>query len=184
MESNNMKLQDILGNKQREQIFDVILEESCRQWCEFIEDAPERKDGEGFAEFFYSVFAEKEQEYMEELELQYNAMEEKFEEITMFGKPALFHDMRIDRNSVPKGMYLYEVRGDDDGRNPAQIAKGVMDNHFGSIIVREPIKLPPDGYLDIDPEKDWKFVGGDSRTVKEFQQTYQPVKKKEKEQER
>lgn len=115
----------------------------------------------------------------------YNAMEEKFEEITVLGKPALFHDMRIDRNSVPKGLYLYEVRSDDDGcGDPVQIARGIMVNHFGSIITREPIKLPPDGYLDIDPEKDWSYEGGDCRTVKEFQQTYPPVKKKEKEQER
>ena len=31
-------------------------------------------------------------------------------EIEVLGKPALFHDMRIDRNTVPKGLYLYEVR--------------------------------------------------------------------------
>lgn len=45
----------------------------------------------------------------------YNAMEEQFEEITVFGKPALFASIRIDRGSVPTGLYLYEVRSDDDG---------------------------------------------------------------------
>lgn len=115
----------------------------------------------------------------------YNAMEEHFEEITVLGKPALFHNMRIDRDSVPKGLYLYEVRADDYGKwDPVQIAKGILVNHFGSIITREPIKLPPDGCLDIDPEKDWSFAGGDCRTVKEFQKKYPPVKKKEREQER
>ena len=112
-------------------------------------------------------------------------MEEHFEEIMVLGKPALFHDMRIDRDTVPKGLYLYEVRGDDDGGgDPVQIARGIMVNHFGSIITREAIKLPPDGYLDIDPEKDWNFAGGDCRTVKEFQEKYPPAKKKEKERER
>ncbi len=115
----------------------------------------------------------------------YNAMEEQFEEITVLGKPALFHDMRIERGSVPKGLYLYEVRHDDDGRgDPVQIARGIIVNHFGSIITREPIKLPLDGYLDIDPEKDWSYAGGDCRTVKEFQEKYPPIKKKEKEYER
>ena len=115
----------------------------------------------------------------------YNAMEEIFTEIEVLGKPALFHDMRIDRNTVPKGLYLYEIMHDDKGwGNPVRIAKGIMVNHFGSIITREPIRLLPDGYLNIEPEKDWNYAGGDCRTVKEFQEKYPPVKKKEKEQER
>ncbi len=115
----------------------------------------------------------------------YDAMEETFEEITVLGKPALFHNMRIDRGSVPDGLYLYEVRGDDDsGGDPVQIAKGIMVNHFGSIITSEPLRLPPDGYLDIDPEKDWNFAGGGCRTVKDFMEKYPPARKKEKEHER
>lgn len=115
----------------------------------------------------------------------YNAMEENFEEIMVLGKPALFHDMRIDRNSVPKGLYLYEVRHDDASfGDPVQIAKGIMVNFFGCIITHEPIKLPEDGYLDIAPEKDWDNAGGNCHTVKEFQEKYMPEKKKEKEHER
>ena len=74
--------------------------------------------------------------------MRYNAMEERFEEIEVLGKPALFHDMRLERNTIPKGLYLYEVRYDDDGvGNPVQIAKGIMVNHLGSIITREPLPL-------------------------------------------
>ena len=55
----------------------------------------------------------------------YNAMEETFTEVRVLGKPALFHDLRIDRSTVPKGLYLYEVRHDDEGwGDPVQIAKG------------------------------------------------------------
>lgn len=98
-----------------------------------------------------------------------DAMQEKFEEVMVLGRPALFTGVRIKRDTVPDGLYLYEVRGNDDGGwDPVQIANGILVNHFGSIIVREPIDLPPDGYLDIDPEKDWSFAGGDCRTVKEF----------------
>ena len=80
----------------------------------------------------------------------YHAMEETYSEIRVLGKPALFHDLRIDRSTVPRGLYLYEVRSDDDGRgDPVQIAKGIMVNHWGTILTREPIKLPADGYLDI-----------------------------------
>ena len=67
----------------------------------------------------------------------YNAMEETFTEVRVLGKPAFFHDLRIDRSTVPKGLYLYEVRHDDEGwGDPVQIAKGIMVNHFGSIITR------------------------------------------------
>ena len=115
----------------------------------------------------------------------YDAMEETFTEVQVLGRPALFHDLRIDRNTVPKGLYLYEVRHDDEGLgDPVQITKGIMVNHFGSIITREPIRLPPDGYLDIDTEKDWDFCGGDCRIVREFMEKYPPARQKEKEQER
>lgn len=110
----------------------------------------------------------------------YEAERELFSEIQVLGKPALFHDMRIERSSVPKGLYLYEVRHDDDGfGNPVQIAKGIMVNHFGSILTRSPIKLPPGGCLDIDPEKDWDYGEGNSLTVNEFLEKYPAKNNKE-----
>lgn len=83
----------------------------------------------------------------------YDAGKETFEEITVLGKPALFTGIRIDRSTVPEGLFLYEVRHDDEGLgDPVQIARGILVNHFGSIITCEPVSLPPDGYLDLDGE--------------------------------
>lgn len=48
-----MEMKDIIGNEKRIAIFNVILEEACHQWCDFIDEAPERKSGEGFADFFF-----------------------------------------------------------------------------------------------------------------------------------
>lgn len=45
----------------------MIVEEAARQWCEFIDDAPERKDGEGFWEFLLEIAEQKKEEYMEQL---------------------------------------------------------------------------------------------------------------------
>lgn len=59
-----MTIKDIVGSPARLSIFEAVLEEACRQWCDCIDDAPERKDGEGFAHFFYEIFADKEQEYL------------------------------------------------------------------------------------------------------------------------
>lgn len=62
-----MNASDILGDPARVKMFDTVLEESCRQWCDCINDAPERASGKGFAAFFYEVFEQKEQEYKAEL---------------------------------------------------------------------------------------------------------------------
>lgn len=114
----------------------------------------------------------------------FNAMTEAFEEVTILEKPALFTSLRIDRSTVPKGLYLYEVRHVDDCQGIAcQIARGIMVNHWGTLITREPIKLPPDGYLDIEPD-DLNYSTGDCRTVKGYMEKYPPIKVKEKEYER
>jgi hypothetical protein len=109
----------------------------------------------------------------------YDATKEKFSLVTVLGKPALFHDCRIDRDTVPKGWHLYEVRSDDDGLgDPVQIAKGIMVNHWGTILTQKPIKLPPDSYLDIDPEKDWDYGSGGGFTIKEYEKAF-PKKNKD-----
>ena len=48
-----MTIKDIVESPARLSIFDIVLEEACRQWCDIIDEAPDRKDGEGFANFFF-----------------------------------------------------------------------------------------------------------------------------------
>lgn len=43
--------------------------------------------------------------------MRYDAMNEYYTEIRLFGKPALFNDMRLDQATVPKGLYLYGDSG-------------------------------------------------------------------------
>lgn len=43
-----------------------------------------------------------------------DARKERFELVEVLGHPMLFTCLRVDRNTVPKGLYLYEVRNDDD----------------------------------------------------------------------
>lgn len=73
--------------------------------------------------------------------MRYDAMNEHYTEIRLFGKPALFNDMRLDQATVPKGLYLYEVRYDDETWEPVQIAKGILANHLGSVLTRERLKF-------------------------------------------
>lgn len=108
----------------------------------------------------------------------YNAMTMDFEEVNVFEKPALFTPLRIDRCTVPQGYYLYEVRHDDDGLGDAvQIARNIVVNHWGSIITQDEIPLPPDGYLDIEPE-DLNYSTGGCRSMRDFMAKF-PVARRE-----
>ena len=65
----------------------------------------------------------------------FNAMTEHYEEITVCRKPALFTSIRIKRDTIPDGLYTYDVRHDDECRGiPCEIAPFVMVNHWGTII--------------------------------------------------
>ena len=89
----------------------------------------------------------------------FNAMIERYEEITVCGKPALFTSIRIKRDTVPDGLYAYDVRHDDECRGiPCEIAPFIMVNHWGTIILAEPLELPDDGRRYIDEEMDWNYL--------------------------
>jgi len=97
-----------------------------------------------------------------------NAMTETYEETKVLMKPALFSSGRIDPNTVPEGYHLYELRHDDDCQGDVvQIARNITVNHWGSIIVRNEIELPEDGYLDVDSDC-MNYGVGDCRTMNDF----------------
>ena len=83
-----------------------------------------------------------------------NALYAHFEEVTVTDIPALFTPERIDRATVPTGMFQYEIRhADEDWGNPCQLAKGVMVNFYGTILTSNPIQLGADGKLDFEPSQ-------------------------------
>lgn len=102
-----------------------------------------------------------------------NASEIIYDEISLLGTPALLTDWRVGRSTVPKGVYLYELRhADEDWGDPCQLARSILVNFYGSILSTQPFQLPEHGYLDFD-SKDLIYVEADScATVGEFQQKY------------
>lgn len=118
-----------------------------------------------------------------------DAMTENFEEVTVLDHPMLFTCVRVNRKTVPEGLYMYEVRHDDNQHGlPVQIANWIMVNHWGTLISNKPIKLEPNNvgnnaYRDIDPEKDWNYEGISS-TVEKYMEKNPPIKHKEIEHER
>ena len=94
-----------------------------------------------------------------------NAMTEIFEEVTVLGQPMIFTNLRIDRSTVPKGLYLYEVLHDSDCKGiPVQIAEHILVNHWGTLLTSHPIRLnthPVTGkrYRLLDCKEDWNYEG-------------------------
>ena len=78
----------------------------------------------------------------------YDYHKEHFERVKVCGIPCLFHNARIDRNTVPVEKYLYEIGSDDEsGWYPARIQKGGMVNFFGTLICDQQLPLDEDNVL-------------------------------------
>lgn len=97
--------------------------------------------------------------------MRYNAKELVYEKVKVLGKEGLFTSERVDRDSVPDGWFMYEVRHDDNSwGDPIEIGLGICVNFFGTLLMKEPLLLlvPStdinNAYLDIDSEKDWKYL--------------------------
>ena len=45
--------------------------------------------------------------------MNYDARKVTYQEVTIFDRPALFTECRIDRATVPEGVYRYELRHGD-----------------------------------------------------------------------
>lgn len=98
-----------------------------------------------------------------------NAGTARFEEVEILGIPALFTTLRVDRATVPKGMYAYDMQTDaEDWSQPCLLARRVLVEHFGTVLTASPIHLPEKGYLDLSPGN-FQEQGIGQLTVAEFE---------------
>lgn len=96
---------------------------------------------------------------------------EEYDEIELFGKPALFSNGRVDRNKLPEGLYAYDLRGgDDDPGAPVTVENRVVVNHVGSVILSEPLDFGEADYLALG--EDMNFIGGEATLKHFFEQTH------------
>ncbi len=107
-----------------------------------------------------------------------DAGKEEFELVTVLEKPMLFSMGRLDRNTVPKGMYLYEVRHDDAGQGiPMEIAEHILVNHWGTLLSNAPIRLarmPGESRpCRMLCEEDWNYEGITMK-LDEFRKQFPP----------
>lgn len=87
-----------------------------------------------------------------------NFNDEKFQEVTVKGISCKFSDIRIDRDTVPDGLYLYEGAGDDySGVEPVRVKNAILVKFIGTLITDAELPLGEDGVLWLN-EDDYEWV--------------------------
>ena len=93
-----------------------------------------------------------------------NAKSEEYESFFILGQDALFTNARLDRTTIPEGLYAYDLRDECDG-NINELKDFVLVNHWGTVLVKEPIEGADKG-VQIKAD-DYNYLG-DSMTIDEF----------------
>ena len=100
----------------------------------------------------------------------------RFQEITIFNKPALFTPYRIDSKSLLKGVYKYECQHDDNQDGIiTMIGKCIHVNFWGTILTTKKIGLHH-GYRNVDEIKDMLFADARSISLHDYLKKYPIVK--------
>ena len=97
---------------------------------------------------------------------QENIRDEKMQAVEFMDRKALFSDTRLKKNEIPEGLYRYELRDRGDGEF-CTVEKEVVVNHAGTLLMKEPLDLGENGYIELDNETGLNFLGYD-QTMKEF----------------
>lgn len=97
---------------------------------------------------------EKERSGMERVD----AKEEVFDEIELLERTGLFTELRVNKDTIPDGVYCYELRHGDDDSFPVEVEEKVGVNYFGAVFMTEKLELDKEGKLPIEYE-DFGYTG-------------------------
>ncbi|MFR7606183.1 MAG: LPD28 domain-containing protein [Oscillospiraceae bacterium] len=98
-----------------------------------------------------------------------NANDETYEILEICGQTVLFTSARIARETVPDGLYAYDLRHDDECQGDiCEIKPSIAVNHWGTIICKEPIEMNELGYHPVDKEE-YNYTE-ESMTLEDFQE--------------
>lgn len=105
-----------------------------------------------------------------------NARQELFQEVNIKDNIALFTELRIDPNTIPSNVKIYELRHGDDNSYPETIEKQVAINFFGTILLLNEIGLDEENKLSLNYE-DFGFIE-EEVTLECYLKTYQSMEEK------
>lgn len=83
--------------------------------------------------------------------------------VECFGITGIFTESRIDRDTVPQCLCMYEIRDGGSDGNPAEIAEAIAVDFLGTLLTKEEIDVPQ----FINADEDWDYLG-DETTLQEF----------------
>lgn len=102
-----------------------------------------------------------------------NAKTAQFVQVEILGIPALYHFRRLDQDTIPAGMYAYEMReSETDWSQPSLLARHIPEGHFGTVLTASPIDLDPDGRRELDPGDFFEGHDAPVLTVAEFERKF------------
>lgn len=102
-----------------------------------------------------------------------DAQTHRFEAVEILGIPGLFTTERINRASIPPGLYLYEMQTSEaDWSQPCLLAPCITVEHFGTVLTASPISIPQSGYLDLKLGDFDELQGAEHLTVAEFEEKH------------
>ena len=107
-----------------------------------------------------------------------DARMEQLEGIEFFGIPMLYSMFRLDRTTIPKYLYVYEVRHSDyDDTVPLEIKKDILVYFWGTLISSRPLPMNEQNCCYIRPCDDWGFTGEKSMLI-DYMAEHPPLVKK------
>lgn len=89
--------------------------------------------------------------------MRYDYREIKTEKVEVKGIPCEFYDMRVQRETIPEGKFMYEVADGDSDGIPARVRLGIMVNFYGTLICDQELPLEEDGNVMWLDKEDWKW---------------------------
>jgi hypothetical protein len=84
--------------------------------------------------------------------------DKKMAEVEVKGRIALFTELRVDKDTIPDGMYCYDLRHGDDEGMPCTMEQNVAVNYFVAVIVTAPFDFGNEDYMPVSYE-DFGFTG-------------------------
>lgn len=94
-----------------------------------------------------------------------DANEETFELVEIDGKETLFTNSRLDRTTVPEGLFCYDIRESEGfSSEPVTLEPYVTVNHWGTVLSKEEFTLNDEGFYPID---NFNYMG-EALSIEEF----------------
>lgn len=119
-------------------------------------------------EFIDNMTEALQQLMREQQEKEHPEQAEEYQQAEFYDVPALFSNDRVDRESLPEGIFCYELRGADyDPGHPLTVEEHVTVNHAATILTAVPVTIPEQESLRLGDGLN--FTGGE-QTIPEYLQ--------------